>query len=608
MKAKVNFKKISLMALGLTPLWLGSAIAGKVDGIEFKFVDNQSVVEIQGQDLAGFEQQDKKSPPQLVLTFNDTSIAEGAARKYDTSSFKGDVLQISAYALGGNEKKQARVVVDLKKGAKYTVEQADGKLLVKFQDQAKVTASDSEVVSSDGSAVTAAESKAAPESTDAISTVLKAANEKKFTGSPITLKLNSADVHDVLRMIGDASGFNVVVHPSVQGKLSLELDQVPWDQALDVVLTTLKLGAERTGSILRVMPRDMLLAEKQAEIDEKRVSAATAPRITRVFPVSYADLGQLSGILQSFASSQSNTPGASGIPTTIISDQNTQSLIVRDTVENVERIRKMIEILDVQTPQVLVETKVVEASDGFNRGMNGNLAFGRPDFGFAFNGPQAALAGTAIAMTAKGGGSGASNLNLGIFPKSGFNLSAFLNIAESEDKAKVVSTPRTVVLSGKSSTITQVTSVAVNQTVTNGNVTTQSLATVSATTRLTVTPRVTNDGSVFMKLDMNRDVLNTTNPLLPSAEPRTMNTEVIVESGGTLVIGGILQLDQTDHEEGFPILRKIPILGTLFGSETHLQTKSELMFFVTPRILNQKKAGITVENAKAADIAPAAKL
>ena len=455
------------------------------------------------------------------------------------------------------------------------------------------------------SPVTVTQTKSAAETADAISTVMKAENNHTFTGSPVTLKLNAADVHDVLRMIGEASGFNIVIHPAVQGKLTLSLEQVPWDQALDVVLTTLKLGAERTNSVLRVMPREMLIAEKQDEINAKKVSAATTPRITRVFPVSYADLSQLSTLLQSFATAQSATPGESGVPTTIIVDQNTQSLIVRDSAENVERIRKMIELLDVQTPQVLIETKVVSATEGFNKTLNGNFAAGGSSVGFAFNGPQAALAGTTLGLpdATKGFGT-ATNLTFGLFQRT--NISAALNLAESENKAKVITSPRTVVLSGKSSTVSQQSTqgVLLITPATNQTLATQSITTIAATTSLTVTPKVTNDGSIFMKLDLKRDVINLSNKDAPVVEPRTINTEVIVESGGTLVIGGISNMDKTDSETGIPFLRKIPLIGWLFGGETHLNSKSELMFFVSPRILNQKKAGITTDTAQAGD-APA---
>ena len=333
--------------------------------------------------------------------------------------------------------------------------------------------------------------------------------EGKFTGSPITLKLKDADVHEVLRLIGETSGFNIVIHPLVQGKITVSLEQVPWDQALDVVLTTLKLGAERNESVLRVLPKDLLLSEKQMDLDSKKLSLATAPRITRVFPISYAELTQLSQIIQNFANSQNTTGGSTAgtqvPPTTIIIDNNTQSLIVRDTAETVEKIRKMIQLLDVQTPQVLIEAKVVEATEEFTKELGGSFGLGGTQLGFGFN-EQQNLLGSAVALPAtKGAGAvaGASIMSLG---GRLVGINATLRAAESDNKVKVVSSPRTVVLSGKSSSITQTKTTAVKL-VTPGTSTspaTTQIVQVSANTKLNVTPRVTNDGSVFMKLDLSR--------------------------------------------------------------------------------------------------------
>jgi type IV pilus assembly protein PilQ len=607
-------KKISAWTLVCGTLGLSQVWAAQIDQVQFKFIDNQSVVEISGDSLSGFSKRENTSPPQLVLTFNDTTVAQAATRKLDTSSFKSNVLQVSAYPLSGS-KNQARVVVDFKKGTHFTVDQETGRVLVKVQDTGanRIEVADDDsgsdendadsgfVPNGDKGGSTAAKERSSDNSP--LSTITNSQEDKKFTGSPITLKLKDADVHEVLRMIGEASGFNIVIHPAVQGRLTVSLEQVPWDQALDVVLTMLRLGAERSDSVLRVMPRDMLIAEKQQELETKKLSAAAAPRVTRVFPISYADLSQLSQILQNFANSQNTTPGASGVPTTIIVDANTQSLIVRDTMENIDRIKKMIQILDVQTPQVLVETKVVEASEDFTKDLNGSFGAGGTRYQFGSNGP-ASLVGPPTAALGDTAGAG-TFAGADVFSLSGrvISLNATLKMAEKESKAKVVSSPRTVVLSGKSSSINQARSVGIQVTTpaTATSPATTTIQQVTANTRLTVTPRVTNDGSVFMRLDLNRDVLNLTNTQAPAAEPRSLNTEVIVESGSTLVIGGVLNLDESEVDSGFPLLHKLPLIGWLFGSNSKTRTKSELMFFVTPRILNQKKTALSTNPDMTAD-------
>ena len=575
----MNYK----LMLALPALILSQSVeAANIDSIDFKAQDSETLVEISGNALSGFAKEEKKSPPQLVLTFDNATLADQAKQKFDTSSLGGGIEQISSYMVDGGK---ARVVIDFAKKAQYSLEETDAKITLH--------------VNSGRAAVAKVDKAETPASSDdAITTVMSSEASQKFTGSPITLNLKDADVHEVLRMISVASGFNIIIHPSVTGKLTLSLDRVPWDQALDVVLNTLKLGAERNESVLRVMPKDMLIREKQEEIDQKKLVAVATPRITRVFPISYADMSALSSLLQTFANSQNNTPGASGIPTTILVDQNTQSLIIRDTTENVERMRKMIQLLDVQTPQVLIETKTVEASENFARDLEGQIGLSGPGYALNINSPATAataLAGGSAASSATASGSTGSgttrtngvNITLG----STIQILAGLTYAESISKVKVVSSPKTVVLSGKSSSINQVTAYSVTNTNAGsvGVAATSTTVSASASTKMDVTPRVTNDGSVFMKLNLSRDVLNLSNPNAPIAEPRTLTTEVIVDSGNTLVIGGILNLDENHTEEGVPFLRNIPILGWLFGSTQDQNTKSELMFFVTPRILNQKR-------------------
>jgi type IV pilus assembly protein PilQ len=415
----------------------------------------------------------------------------------------------------------------------------------------------------------------------------------KFTGSPITIKLKDADVHEVLRMIGETSGFNIVIHPAVTGKVTLSMEDVPWDQALDIVLSTLKLSAERNESVLRVLPKEMMIAEKRQELDALKLTQATAPRVTRVFPISYADINNLSKILQQFVNSQTVGDSPASNLGTIIVDSDIQSLIVRDTAENIDKIKKMIEILDVQTPQVLIEGKVVEASEDFSKSIDGNFGIGGNRLGAGFNG-AGGLLGSTISLGDSKGGFSAAGLTLFKLANGTAGLSASLQMSESESKLKVVSSPRTVVLSGKSATITQGKTFAVKLVTppSANNPGSAQIVQVTANTRLNVTPRVTNDGSVFMNLNLTREVLKLQAGDVPSIQPRTMETEVIIESGNTLVIGGVLNMDESNASSGIPFLRNIPIFGTLFGNDSEAIGKSELMFFITPRILNQKKTGI----------------
>lgn len=564
-----------------------SAEGGQIQSMQMKTVGNESVIEIVGNGIGEYVKEEKVSPPQLVLTFKDSTVADVARQTFDPSAElpNSPLVQISSYP---HSDLDARVVLDFKTKVQYKIDANDRKITIRVP------------LSTERAAVAIQRERAPdlkPADLDPLTTIMSAETDQKFTGSPITLKLKDADVHEVLRLISDASGFNIVIHPQVNGRLTLSLEQVPWDQALDVVLTTLRLAAERKDSVLRVMPRDQLINEKQAEIDAKRIVAQAAPRITRIFPVSYAELGPLQSLLTTFANSQSTAAG--GTPATILTNVNTQSLIVRDTAEGVERIKKMIQLLDVQTPQVIIEAKVIDALESFSKTIGGRLSMSLTSDNrnqISINGgvpPAGAGGGGGAGGGAGGAGGGAAgttgnsnSFRFGIGNTA--TLDALLAFSETQNTAKVVSSPRVMVLSGRRAQITQGSNIvnSVSTVTPTGTQITQNF--IPYNTSLGVTPRVTNDGSVFLNLNLTRDTVETISGTSVTA-PRSINTEVIVESGNTLVLGGVHSMDETANEGGFPILRKMPIIGWLFGEAGGNTKKTELVFFVTPRIVNQER-------------------
>jgi type IV pilus assembly protein PilQ len=438
--------------------------------------------------------------------------------------------------------------------------------------------------------------------------------------------VRDADVTDVFRLIAESSGFNIVLGEDVKGKITMSVEGVPWDQALDVILHTQKLGAERNNNILRIVSLANLTSEKQAELSAKVASEASAPRVTRVFPISYAKLGDLVTVLTKFSSSTSGTSAvagasaAGGAATTVVqADERTNSIIVRDIPENIERVKKLIEILDTQTPQVLIESKIVEATESFSNSIGGQLGFGNSNSNTQFfssfaggdpidplfaNGTSAPVFGSGAAASGAGssssGSSGGSTPggSFGVSPQLAFlpssiRLNALLNLSESQSDIKIISAPRTVVLDKESASIVQSTPVQVPALTStqNGPVSTSTIA--QANLSLNVIPTITNEGSVIMQLNVSNDVPF---PLAGGSQAvanRNITTRVLVESGSTLVMGGIYTINRSINSAGFPFLRNIPIIGALFGSETKQDQRTELFFFITPRILNLKEAGVT---------------
>jgi type IV pilus assembly protein PilQ len=274
---------------------------------------------------------------------------------------------------------------------------------------------------------------------------------------------------------------------------------------------------------------------------------------------------------------------------------NTQSLIIRDTAEGLERIKKLVQLLDVQTPQIVIDAKVIDATESFTKAIEGKLAFGTADQSKSVNFNGGSLAGITTPLTLTGG---TNAVKFGVSSSS--LLNALLTYSEGDSKAKVISSPRVLVLSGKSATINQTSNIAITQTVATVGSTTTATTFVPVPTTLTVTPRATNEGSVFMNLNFTRAIVQTDSSGQASPATRNITTDVIVDSGNTLVLGGVQSVSETEASSGVPFLRKIPLIGWLFGKETLGREKSELMFFVTPRILNMKRAGMG-ESASSAE-------
>jgi type IV pilus assembly protein PilQ len=379
-----------------------------------------------------------------------------------------------------------------------------------------------------------------------------------------------------------------------------------------------------------------LTQEKQAELSARLATEASAPRVTRVFPVSYAKLDDLVKVLNKFASSTIGaigTSGAVGASTSaansaaavIEADNRTNSIVVRAIPEDIQRIQKLIEILDTQTHQVLIESKIVEATEQFSKTIGGSLGFGNgssnTQFFSSFAGGDpidplfsnstatpvfssvAAASGTGSSSSSSSssgssGGSASPGGSFGLSPQLAFlpssiRLNALLNLSETENDIKIVSAPRTVVLDKETASIVQSTPVLVPALTStqNGPVSTSTIA--QANLSLNVVPTITNEGSVVMQLNVSNDVPFSLGGSNEAVANRNITTRVLVESGSTLVMGGIYTVNRTHASSGFPFLREIPIIGALFGSDQDSDARTELFFFITPRILNLKESGLS---------------
>lgn len=657
---KVYFSKLLLLNY-VVSLWAPSGVVfadtTTITGIDFRGTSDPSQIEIRGSGPLQINKTVNVEDKQVVLEIPGATLDKSLARNIDTSSFDSPVALISPYQTTGDNP-SVRIVVQLRGngGADLAVNGRGGTLSISKSGSLADSSSSTQTAQTSGSSpgsnsATPVADKVQEKSLDVsmssvgqtvmtpdikpdlehhkddIDQLINTGQTKHFIGKPITLQVRDVDVQDIFNLIAEASGFNIVLGSEVGGRLTISLNEVPWDQALDVVLQTLHLGADRRGNVLRIMSLATLAAEKQLELAAKRANEAITPRITRVFPINYANLGNLKGMLTDLASmeqrSQQAAQSASAVagvaakpvvastepPLVVVSDERTNAIIVRGLPDYVERARKVIEILDTQTPQVVIEGKVVEATENFSNSIGGNIATAYngsniPGYAFGING------GNPYGSTLGTGGSGVPSLgtsgfNAGSASVNGFAagatqligsnlLNLTLTMAENEGTVKLVSSPRVVVLNKQSASMVQAFPAIINVTTVSNGTTISSPTQISANLSLNVTPSVTADGSVLMQLSLSRDVIqNFGASVTPTIATRNISTNVLVESGNTLVMGGFYSDEHDASESGVPFFRQIPILGLLFGSKSRSGNRSELLFFITPQIVNSKKAGLS---------------
>ena len=422
-----------------------------------------------------------------------------------------------------------------------------------------------------------------------------------YTGEPISVNLKDVDLKDFFRLIHEISGLNVVLDPNVKGTLTIVLDEVPWDQALDIVLQNNSLDKQLTGNVLRVATRDTLRKEAESARDlEKAQAEAVAPvTVTRV--LSYAKAGTMKDTLKKFLSARGD----------ILSDDRSNQLIIRDIPSVIPTIDNLIRQLDRKSQQVEIEARVVSASRSFAQdigvqwGFAGTTTGGRSIFGApAQVGVSPVQTGSGIPQPPLIGtppqGSGGStaglplNVNLGAgVPTSGFYfghrspnfaVDLFITAAESKGVGKLLSKPKVITQNNEKAIVKQGTKIPI-QTVINNTISVQY---IDAVLQLEVTPQITAEGTVFMDVLVENTQIDNGIPRvqgIPALDTQAAQTKVTVADGGTVVIGGIIVTQQQTNITEVPIVGSLPIIGYLFRRTNVSVQSQELLFFITPRII-----------------------
>ena len=438
---------------------------------------------------------------------------------------------------------------------------------------------------------------------------------KSFKGNKVSLDFQDVDVRTVLQILAKESGMNIVASDSVTGKMTLTLKDVPWDQALDLVMQARNLDMRKTGNVINVAPRDELLAKDKAILTQQREIDELGPLYSRTFQLKYKNVEEFRKILKLDDSSS----GGNGSKTILSSrgsaliDPATNTLVITDNTFILQKFEKLIAELDVPARQVMVEARIVEAEDGFSRqlgvkfgyaGSNGKNSWGSNWTNALANRTSYVNGQRTLANWARDPSKNEipalpawtvdPNVNLPtaaatssialVHALSSGALGLELSAQQAQNKLKIVSTPRVLTQDRKEAIIEAGTEVPYQEASSSGATSTSFKKAVLG---MTVTPNITPDGQIIMDIKINKDSVNSDcRATEPCINTQRLNTNVMVEDGGTLILGGIYEEENSESVSKVPLLGDIPVVGNLFKSKTRSDKKTELLIFITPRIVD----------------------
>jgi type IV pilus assembly protein PilQ len=419
---------------------------------------------------------------------------------------------------------------------------------------------------------------------------------KVYTGRRISLDFKDVEIDDVLRLIAEVSDLNIIAGDEVSGQVTIRLVDVPWDQALDVILLTKGLGFVRVGNVLRIAPSEVLKSEEEARLQEKRAKEKLEDLVVKLQPVNYANVKEVAKMVKRLLTARGS----------VDIDVRTNTIILKDIPNVIDEATALIKAIDTQTPQVMIEAKIVEANLDYLREVGSLWGVGVQPFedafdtgsdlkedvgsdGFTFQ-PVQDIIGNSVAPNNIAVANPITELATGVVNVGAFllderfNLDVQLEAAESEGEGKVISSPRVVTLDNRKASIEQGVSIPF-QTFENGDA---KLEFIDAVLRLDVTPHITQDKSIIMKIEVQRNAPDDSVPTptgSPAIAKNEAETETLVKDGQTLVIGGIYVVRSAERQSRVPYFHKIPILGNAFKSNEVRDARQELLVFVTPRVV-----------------------
>lgn len=542
------------------------------------------------------------TPTMKSVTFDSARIPKGLERSLDASSYDGPVGMITSFREGD----QVKVIVATREAVQPQLQELPGKLVWIFprstpKKQKSGKPSGTEVVSLAGSQVAGFATPPAPLANGSSSY----GRRSKWRGERIDIELQDAPIKDVLLLFSDIGRVNIIAGSGVDGIVTMRLSSVPWDQALDIILRSLGLGMVQEGNVIRVATIEDLEEERRAAIEKANAQVQLKPLETRLVPLSYSTVGDMIPKVQSVLSSRGS----------VTPDSRTNTLIIMDVVENIAMAEQLIASLDSQTPQVLIEARIVEARTNWLRqlgiqwgfdfisspgtgnptglffpnsvGVAGGSGDAQPDTRGLILPASAANPNYAVDLPAPVGTGSGGALGFSFGSLSGnLNTNLRLSAAEEEGEVRIISQPKIVTLDNTQAQIEQGVQIPISQVSAQGVNTRY----VNATLALRVTPHVTNEGSVLLDVQVQKneaDFVNTGARGDPTILTNQAQSNMLINDGDTAVIGGIFTRNQSVSYNKVPWLADIPIIGWFFKNRTEGDTRSELLIFMTPKIVNR---------------------
>ena len=496
----------------------------------------------------------------LVVELSRSSLPDALMRRLDVVDFGTPVQLISSSQKGD----KVRLKVDLKGEWEHSAYQSDDQFVLEVREK-----------------------KIDP---------TKLTQGPGFSGERLSLNFQNIEVRALLQVIADFTNFNIVTSDTVGGALTLRLKDVPWDQALNIIMEAKGLGMKKNGNVLWIAPREEIDERTKKDLEAARSIEQLETLRTQGFQINYAKAEEL---VKKFTESQ-NTGGTAGTNTnntrflsergSAIAEERTNQLFITDTPTKLEEITELLKKLDVPVRQVLIEARIVEARDTFGRSLG-------VKFGGGYNRPGRGSIGSGYAEKGTSTGNPFVNLPADVIQNSKANnatlalsifnssmsrfLSLELSAMESEGIGKIISSPRLLTADKFEAEISQGTEIPFT-TVSNDGTKTEWK---DASLKLKVTPQITPDGDIIMDLKVNKDAVGIQTPNGLSIEKKEIITQVLVENGGTVVIGGIFEMQETNQINKVPLLGDIPVMGNLFKNKTRETEKREMLVFITPRMV-----------------------